>query len=711
MSEFSKEEYLQLIEKLKTWEYEYHCLDEPSVPDSVYDHNFKELKKVEESNPDWITPDSPTQKIGGVLSKEFEQIKHEYPMLSLSNANNEEERLKHLEDMSKEEVKTLGYTGEVKLDGLAISILYVNGKLKQAATRGEDGIGEDVTENVKTIKNVPLELKGNYPERLEIRGEVVMPIKGFDKLNRKMNELGKKEYANPRNAAAGSLRNKDSSVTSQRPLAFYAYSIGIYEGLEMPPTHFECLEQVKEFGLMVPREAELIKSDQGILDYYKNILENRDKLDYEIDGVVIKVNSLEAQRELGFLSKYPKWAKAYKFPSQEAPTTVLDVVFQTGRTGAITPVAELEPVYLGGVTVSRATLHNIDELERLDIKIGDKVIIKRAADVIPKVVGVLEFEREGLELRDVKFPTACPVCGSPIEREKAISRCTGNLLCGAQLKESINHFVSRTALNVDNCGDKLIETLVEKNIISSVVDLYRIEKEQLVNLDRMGEKSAQNVLDSLEKSKETTLNKFIYGLGIREVGESTSKNLAKHFSNLENLEKATFEELTEVEDIGVIVAEHIVKYFENEQNKEMISELRDIGIKWEDVVVDVSNQPLKGKKVVLTGTLSTMKRSEGKEKLEALGAKVSGSVSASTDFVVAGENAGSKLAKANDLGKKVYDENGFIELLKSFEKKNEITSFLEEKIEEVEVNKEEEQLELDLTLPQEKLKVKRRKLR
>ncbi len=688
----TKEEYLKIIKNLKTWEYEYHCLDNPSIPDSVYDHNMIKLKEIEKENPEWVTPDSPTQKIGGVISGDFQQVKHEIPMLSLGNANNEEERIKHLEEVAEKEIKTEGYTAEVKLDGLAISILYENGKLIRAATRGDGEIGEDVTENIKTIKNVPLQLSGNYPERIEIRGEVVMPIKGFEKLNKKIEEEGGKIYANPRNAAAGSLRNKDSNITATRPLAFYAYSLGIYEGLDKPSTHFGCLEKVKELGLMVPKEATLIKDDQKVLEYYNNILENRDKLDYEIDGVVIKVNSLEAQKEIGFVSKYPKWAKAYKFPSQEAPTKVLDVVFQTGRTGAVTPVAELEPVHIGGVTVSRATLHNIDELERLDIKIGDTVIVKRAADVIPKVVGVVEAEREGVELKSVTFPTSCPVCNSPIEREKTISRCTGNLVCSAQLKESIHHFVSRNALNVDNCGDKLVETLVENNMIKSVVDLYNITKEELLTLDRMADRSAQKVIDSLEKSKKTTLNKFIYGLGIREVGESTAKNLAKHFSSLENIEKATVEELKEVEDIGEIVAEHIYKYFQNEQNQKLVEDLKNLGLEWEDFVVNLDNQPLKGKKVVLTGTLSTMKRSEGKEKLEALGAKVSGSVSKATDFVIAGENAGSKLEKANELGKKVYDEKGFVELLASFEKKNEIESFLEEKIEITKKG----QLELDL---------------
>jgi DNA ligase (NAD+) len=683
MSEFLKEDYLNVVKKLKTWEYEYHCLDNPSVPDSIYDVNMKEIKKMEEENPDWIIPDSPTQNVGGVLSVDFEEVKHENPMLSLGNANNEEERLKHLEEIENKEINTEGYTAEVKLDGLAVSILYENGKLVRAATRGDGEKGEDVTENVKTIKNVPIQLSGNYPDRIEIRGEVVMPIKGFERLNNLLEEQqSKKRYVNPRNAAAGSLRNKDSGITAQRPLAFYAYALGIYEGLDMPDTHFECLEKVKEFGLMVPKEAKLIKTNEGILKYYEDILKTRNDLDYEIDGVVIKVNSLEAQKEIGFASKYPKWAKAYKFPSQEEPTKVLNIVFQTGRTGAITPVADLEPVFIGGVTVSRATLHNIDELARLDIHIGDTVVVKRAADVIPKIVSVIESERENVQLIKVNFPTSCPVCNSPIEREKTISRCTGNLLCGAQLKESINHFVSRTALNVDNCGDKLVEILVEKGIINNVVDLYNIKQEQISSLDRMGDKSAINVIKSLEKSKNTTLNKFIYGLGIREVGESTAKNLANHFSNLDNIENATYEQLIEVEDIGDIVANHVVKYFKNEKNIKLISDLKELGITWKDVVIDLESQPLKGKKVVLTGTLHTMKRSEGKEKLEKLGAKVSGSVSVSTDFVVAGEKAGSKLSKANELGKKVYDEKGFVELLESFEKKNDITSYLEQKIEE-----------------------------
>lgn len=678
----TKEDYLKIIKNLKSWEHEYHCMDNPSVPDSVYDHNMIVLKSIEEENPDWITPDSPTQKIGGVISGDFEQVKHEESMLSLGNANDEEERIKHLEEIEKKEIEIQGYTAEVKLDGLAISILYENGKLIRAATRGNGELGEDVTKNIKTIKNVPLELSGNYPERIEIRGEVVMPIKGFEKLNKQLNKENKKVYVNPRNAAAGSLRNKDSNITAKRPLAFYAYSLGIYEGLDKPSTHFDCLEKVKELGLMVPKEVRLIENNNGVLEYYNNILENRDKLDYEIDGVVIKVNSLEAQKEIGFASKYPKWAKAYKFPSEEAPTKILDVIFQTGRTGAVTPVANLEPVHIGGVTVSRATLHNIDELERLDIKIGDTVIVKRAADVIPKVVGVVESERLGVELTDVVFPKTCPVCNSPIEREKTISRCTGNLLCGAQLKESIHHFVSRDALNVDNCGDKLVESLVEKKMINTVVDLYNITKEELLTLDRMADKSAQKVLNSLENSKKTTLNKFIYGLGIREVGESTAKNLAKHFSSLENIEKAEVEELREVEDIGEVVAEHIYKYFQNEKNKKLVEDLRNLGIEWDDFVINLENQPLKGKKVVLTGTLSTMKRSEGKEKLELLGAKVSGSVSASTDFVVAGENAGKKLAEATKLNKVIYDEKGFVELLASFEKKNEIENFLDKKIEE-----------------------------
>jgi DNA ligase (NAD+) len=674
-----KEEYIKIIEKLKKWEYEYYCLDDPSVPDSIYDIEYKKLKKAEAENPEWIQSDSPTQRVGVGLSSDFEQVPHEKNMLSLGNASNKEEREKFKED--NQNIDTHGYTAEVKLDGLAISILYINGVLTQALTRGDGEIGELVTENVKTIRNIPHILKGDFPDKFEVRGEIVMPIKGFNKLNEIQAANNEKTFANPRNAAGGSLRIKDAGITAKRPLAFYAYSLGVFEGGEMPDTHFGCLEKIKEFGLMVPKESKLIKESE-IEAYYLDILSKRKDLDYEIDGTVIKVNSLKAQERIGYSSAYPKWAKAFKFPSEEAPTEVLSVDFQTGRTGAITPVANLKSLAIGGVNITRATLHNMDELERLQVMIGDTVIVKRAADVIPKITGVVFEDRMNRELVAIKVPTSCPVCDSPLEKDGAITRCTGNLICSAQLKEGIKHFSSRKALNIEDCGDKLIEELVDKKIIKNVVDLYNLSISDILSLERRGEKSANNLMKSLEKSKNTTLNKFVFALGIREVGEATAKNLANHFSTLKNIEEANFEELMEVKDVGEVVSEHIVHYFNNEQNKEIIENLIELGMTWEDVVIDKSNQPLSGKIIVLTGSFKQIGRSQLKEELENLGAKVSGSVSAKTDFVVYGEKAGSKLTKASDLGKTCFTEDEFMPHLEDFKVPKELNSvedFLQKK--------------------------------
>jgi DNA ligase (NAD+) len=679
--EEEKEEYLNLIKKLKKWEYEYHHLDNPSVEDDVYDAEFRKLKKIEEINPSWIEEDSPSQKVGGIISSKFPKVKHEVPMLSLSNALDGDDREKYLDDNVKTELDIGGYTAEVKLDGLAISLLYENGLLVRAATRGTGTEGEDVTPNVKTIKNVPHRLSGDYPDRIEIRGEVVMPLLGFDKVNEERVLNGEEKFKTARNAAAGSLRNTDTSVTSRRPIAFYAYALGAYEGTEMPDTHFGCLEKIREFGLMVPEEAKVLKANE-IEDYFQNILKTRKILKYEIDGVVIKVNSLAAQKELGFISKSPKWAKAFKFPSQKYPTKLLDIIYQTGRTGAVTPVAILEPVDIGGVTVSRATLHNIDELERLDVRIGDIVLIKRAADVIPKLDSVVLSERDENKVRKPVFPTSCPVCNSPLNKEddKAITRCTGALLCKAQLKESIHHFVSKKALNVVDCGDKLIEILVEKEIIKSVVDLYNIKKEDISSLDRMGDKSAQNVLNSLEASKKTTLDKLVYGLGIREVGETTAKSLANHFCNLDAIEKATYEDLIKVDDVGDVVSGHIISYFSSERNLELIEELKELGVNWEDIKVDDSPKPLKDKTVVLTGTFYEVKRDEIKERLLKLGAKVSGSVSKNTSFLVYGEKAGKKREAASNLGITSFNEEEFLPQLYKLEESDSIVqNFLEKK--------------------------------
>jgi len=462
----SKEEYLELIRKIKRWEYHYHYLDDPVVQDSVYDFSFRKLKKMEENHPEWIESDSPTQKVGGIISDDFPKVKHYAPMLSLSNALDENDRVKYMEYNDKLKMDMQGYTCEVKLDGLAISLIYEKGLLVRAATRGDGITGEDVTQNVKTIRNVPHRLSGDYPDLIEIRGEVVMPHVGFKKLNIEKEAAGEEPFKTPRNAAAGSLRNKDLAETARRPIAFYAYALGVYEGKPMPKTHFECLEEVRTFGLMVPKEVKLLQEDE-IEGYYQEILKNRSNLEYEIDGVVIKVNSLEAQGEIGFVAKSPKWAKALKFPAEEFPTKLLDIIYQTGRTGAVTPVGILEPVIIGGVTVSRATLHNIEELERLDIRINDIVMVKRAADVIPKIESVVMDERDLSVVRKPVFPSTCPVCNSPLMKEddKAVTRCTGNLLCNAQLKEGIHHFVSKKAMNVNGCGDKLVEVLVNAGLI------------------------------------------------------------------------------------------------------------------------------------------------------------------------------------------------------------------------------------------------------
>lgn len=659
-----KEDYMKLIHKLKKWEYEYHCLDQPSVPDEVYDIEFKKLKRIEEEEPSWIVAESPSQMVGGVISGDFEQIEHKLGMLSLSNATNQEER----EDFINNNPNLL-YCAEVKLDGLAISLIYENGKLVKGGTRGTGKTGEDVTLNVKTIKNVPHQLIGDYPDEIEIRGEVVMPTRGFNKLNKENELKGEKVFKTSRNAAAGSLRNKDSSVTEKRPLAFFAYGIGLVEGGVMPDDHFACLEKVKEFGLSVPKEVKLIKGED-IEKYYENILEDRDNLDYAIDGVVIKVNSREEQLKIGFIEKSPKWAKAFKFPSGKAITRLNGIMYQTGRTGAVTPVADLEPVDIDGATFRRASLHNIEEMERLGIMIGDNILLERAQDVIPQVLSFIAEDRDLSIVKKIVFPSSCPVCGSPLlkEENKAVTRCTGGLSCGAQLKGGIEHFVSKKALDVKGLSDKLIDFLVEEEIIKDITDLYKIKKEDIIGLDRIGDKSAGNLIKSINKSKNTTLSRFIYGLGIREVGESSAKNLANHFGDIESLEKATFEDLIEINDIGEITANYIVKYFENENNLEIVNSLKELGIEWEDIVLDIANQPLKDKKIVLTGTFYEVKRNDIKERLEKLGAKVSSSVSANTDFLVYGEKAGSKLAKANDLGITKFNEEQFLPELYKMEK-------------------------------------------
>ncbi|MBD2782480.1 NAD-dependent DNA ligase LigA [Xenorhabdus szentirmaii] len=664
-------EIKKLRELLRHHEYLYHVMDAPEIPDTEYDRLMRELKALEEEHPTLITADSPTQRVGAAPLTAFEQVRHEIPMLSLDNVFDEESYLafdKRVHDRLKDS-QDLVFCCELKLDGLAVSLLYENGELVQAATRGDGTMGENITTNVRTIRAIPLRLKGeDIPARVEIRGEVFMKQAGFEKLNEEARRTGNKVFANPRNAAAGSLRQLDPRITAKRPLTFYCYGVGVLEGGELPESHYERLMKFKQWGLPVSEKVKLCQGTQQVMDFYRDIEQQRPTLGFDIDGIVAKVNSIELQETLGFVSRAPRWATAFKFPAQEQMTVVRDVEFQVGRTGAITPVARLEPVSVAGVTVSNATLHNADEIERLGLRIGDTVIIRRAGDVIPQVVGVVH-EDKLTERQEVIFPEHCPVCGSDIERVEgeAVARCTGGLFCGAQRKEALRHFVSRRAMDVDGMGEKIIEQLVDKEYVKTPADLFRLTAGKLTGLERMGPKSAQNVINALEKSKKTTFARFIYSLGIREVGEATAANLVSHFGTLEKLRAADIESLIEVQDVGSIVASHVVNFFNEPHNQAVIDDLvNTIGIHWESVEspnLDEIDSPLAGKTVVLTGSLSRLSRDEAKDKLAALGAKVTGSVSKKTDLVIAGEAAGSKLAKANELGIPVIDEEEMLRLL------------------------------------------------
>ena len=654
---------------LRRYEYEYHVLDNPSVPDSEYDRLFHQLKALELEHPDLVTADSPTQRVGAKPLAGFRQIHHEMPMLSLDNAFSDEEFyafVKRIEDRLIVLPKPLTFCCEPKLDGLAVSILYVNGVLSQAATRGDGSRGEDITANIRTIRNVPLQLLiDNPPARLEVRGEVFMPHAGFERLNKHALELGEKTFANPRNAAAGSLRQLDPNITSKRPLAFNAYSIGIAEGINLPNTHYARLQWLKSVGIPINPEIRLCNGVQEVLAFYRDMQNKRALLGYDIDGTVLKINDIELQNELGFISKAPRWAIAYKFPAQEELTVLNDVEFQVGRTGAITPVAKLKPVFVAGVTVSNATLHNGDEIARLNLAIGDTVVVRRAGDVIPQIIGVLH-ERRPADAKPIIFPHNCPVCGSQIVRieGEAVARCTGGLFCAAQRKESLKHFVSRKAMDIDGVGGKLIEQLVERELIRTPADLFKLDLTTLMQLERMGEKSAKNALNSLEQAKHTTLARFIFALGIREVGESTALNLANHFKTLEALKNADFEQLQAVPDVGEVVANRILAFWREPHNVDAVNDLIAQGIHWDAVETkEAGDNPFKGKIVVLTGTLSQMGRNEAKALLQEMGAKVSGSVSAKTDFVIAGDAAGSKLTKAQELGITVLSEDEFLALV------------------------------------------------
>ncbi len=658
----------QLRDEIRHHNYRYYALDDPQIPDAEYDRLMQRLRELEAQFPDSITPDSPTQRVGAAPLAEFQTVVHEVPMLSLDNAFDEADfrafnqrildRLKSSEELE--------YACELKLDGLAVSLLYRDGVLVRGATRGDGNNGEDITQNVRTIDSIPLKLMGEkLPSLLEVRGEVYMPKAGFDALNEKARAAGEKLFVNPRNAAAGALRQLDSRITATRPLEMCAYSIGKVEGIELPETHTGLLAQLKAWGFLVNRETQLAKNVAECVDFYQRIQQKRADLAYDIDGVVIKVNSRQLQESLGFISRAPRWAIAFKFPAQEETTQLLDVEYQVGRTGAVTPVARLQPVFVGGVTVSNATLHNRDEIQRLGIKIGDTVIVRRAGDVIPQIVGVVESRRPETA-RDVLFPEHCPVCGSAVETVagEAVARCSGGLICTAQRKEAIKHFASRKAMDVEGLGDKLVEQLVDQGLVHSIADLYLLSRDQLAGLDRMAEKSADNILAALDKSKKTTLARFIFALGIREVGEATARNFAQFFGSFEALAEADYERLQQVPDVGPVVAHFVAEFFAQENNRTAVAALRAAGIHWADVQVNRDALPLNGLTYVLTGTLEAMDRDEAKAHLLALGAKVSGSVSAKTHYVVAGPGAGSKLQKAQDLGVKVLEEVDLLALLR-----------------------------------------------
>ncbi|MBA6380640.1 MULTISPECIES: NAD-dependent DNA ligase LigA [unclassified Colwellia] len=666
------QELHQLINQLN---HQYYDLDEPSVPDAEYDRLMRELISIETAEPELKLLDSPSQKVGGQALKSFSQVTHQVPMLSLDNVFSGDEWqafAKRVKDrlLSKETIK---YCAEPKLDGLAVSLRYENGVLVQAATRGDGAVGENITVNVRTIKSIPLKLTGdNYPDILEVRGEVFMPKASFNALNASALKKGEKIFANPRNAAAGSLRQLDSKIAAKRNLAFYVYGIGYVEqassqtlGEEwLENSHYQRLCQLKTLGLPMCPEVKLLSDSSEVASFYQYIMQERDNLSYEIDGTVFKVDDIALQKKLGFVARAPRWATAYKFPAQEETTQLLDVDFQVGRTGAITPVARLNPIFVGGVTVSNATLHNQDEIERLGIKINDFVTIRRAGDVIPQIVSV-QLQKRPENSRDIVFPTTCPVCDSAVVKAEgeAVLRCTGGLYCGAQRKEAIKHFSSRKALDIDGLGDKLVEQLVDENLIKTPADLFKLTELDVSTMARMGKKSADNLISGLVKARSTTLPKFIYALGIREVGETTATNLANYFLNFPAIKVANEETLQKVPDVGAVVAKNIIQFFQQDHNIEVVSELESI-MSWSDIEVkSAEQQPLKDKIFVLTGTLTQMGRNEAKAELQALGAKVSGSISVKTDFLVAGEKAGSKLTKAQDLGVDILTEDELVTLL------------------------------------------------
>ncbi len=661
-----------LRDEIRHHNYRYHTLDDIEIPDAEYDRLMRELQRLETENPDLVTADSPTQRVGAEPSDALQTVQHRLPMLSLDNVFAEDElREFHRRVADKLEFEDGGddlqYAAEPKLDGAAVSLLYEEGVLVRAATRGDGTTGEDITHNVRTIDSIPLRLLGNgYPSTLEVRGEVFMPRAGFEAYNKKAREAGEKTFVNPRNAAAGSLRQLDPKLTAERPLDMYVYSVGLVEGGDLPDLHSDVIERLQEWGLKTCPERRVVAGVEGCLTYYDAIGEKRDALSYDIDGVVYKVDSLPLQRELGFVARAPRWAVAHKFPAQEELTRVEGIEFQVGRTGAVTPVARLEPVFVGGVTVSNATLHNIDELHRKDVRVGDTVIVRRAGDVIPEVVSVVASRRPENTVR-VQLPALCPVCESHVKREEgeAVARCTGGLFCKAQRVEALKHFVSRRAMDIDGLGAKLIEQFVEEDRIENPSDIFCLTKDELAVRERMGEKSAENLIDAIETSKSTTLPRFLYALGIREVGEATAASLASFFGNLPAIIEAETEKLVTVPDVGPVVAKRIRDFLDEEHNLEVIRKLQALGVSWVDTepMQVAEDGKLTGKTFVITGTLPGMTRDKAKDLILKQGGKVTGSVSKKTSYLLAGEKAGSKLTKAQALEVEVLDLDGLQKLL------------------------------------------------
>jgi DNA ligase (NAD+) len=657
-----------LRQQINEHNYRYYVLDNPTISDAEFDKLFRKLQELENKHPELITADSPTQRIGAKPLKEFAEVKHEIPMLSLANAFSDEELIafdKRIHERLGTD-QTIEYICEPKFDGLSISLVYENGILTQAATRGDGTIGEDVTQNAKTIGSIPLKLHGkNLPKFLEVRGEVIIFKADFEKYNKLAAGSGEKTFVNPRNAAAGSLRQLDPKITAKRPLQMFSYMIPRYTDDKNPAKQSEVLQRLKDWGFKITTEYRVVAGVDGCLKFFRHLEKMREKLPYEIDGVVYKVNDLKLQKKLGDVSRAPRWAIAHKFAAHEETTEILDVEFQVGRTGALTPVARLKPVFVGGVTVSNATLHNMDEIKRKNIRIGDTVIVRRAGDVIPEVASVVLANRPK-HTKEIILPKHCPVCHSDIVQDpsEAIARCSGGLFCKAQRKETIKHFASKAAMNIEGLGDKLAEQLVNAKLVDNVADIYELTAQKLISLERMGKKSADNIINAIEKSKTTTLAKFLFALGIREVGISTARELANHFGKLDKLMLANESELQQIPDIGPVASLFIITFFKQKHNRELIEKLIKLGVHWPEGEVKIKNLPLLNKTFVITGTLVAMSREEAREKLEALGAKVSNSVSSKTSYVIVGSDPGSKYAKAKELGVEILDEKKFLELLK-----------------------------------------------